>query len=89
MQQALAAVDDLLAAQAVTLRALALFPAVLLLAGAARVLRSAGVAVSSRSIKTTDDIAAELAAGVPARPRGKRVYGTTPRRWTTPRRERR
>ena len=61
-QVALAAVDDLLAAQTVTIRALALVPALLLLVLLTKGVRILFLALFSRSVKRTDDVKSEAAA---------------------------
>lgn len=61
-QVALAAVDDLLAAQTVTIRALALVPALLLLVLVSKGVRILFLALFSRSVKRTDDVKSEAAA---------------------------
>ena len=61
-QVALAAVDDLLAAQTVTIRALALVPALLLLVLVTKGVRILFLALFSRSVKRTDDVKSEAAA---------------------------
>ena len=61
-QVALAAVDDLLAAQTVTIRALALVPALLLLVLLTKGVKILFLALFSRSVKRTDDVKSEAAA---------------------------
>mgnify|MGYP002057702193 CR=1 FL=1 len=61
-QVALAAVDDLLAAQTVTIRALALVPALLPLVLLTKGVRILFLALFSRSVKRTDDVKSEAAA---------------------------
>jgi hypothetical protein len=63
-QVALSAVDDLLAAQTVTIRALALVPALLLLVLVSRGLKILFLALFSRSVKRTDEVQAEAAAAL-------------------------
>ena len=61
-QQAMTAVDDLLAANTATIQVLALFPALFLVYGIFVTSKSVLVAVLSESVKSTDQVQREMAA---------------------------